>query len=150
MGKILTPKEFANQQLPDYELKSFDRVIRSFQKRVTNSPSIVGALLYGSALYRHFTMLSDVDCVVLYLPRYRSEALKAIRDWVEYANSKHIKASPIFVDVTVAQNGLHSFTPLFWDHLQGAACVWRGYIKQNPLLWFTPPLTGGRLSLKEI
>lgn len=150
MGKILTPAEFQRRILPKEDLSDFDRVMTSLERRVNTEPSIIGGLLYGSGLYRGFSLLSDVDCVILYLPQHRLRAFSKIQEWVKCAHSKHIKASPIMVDLDIAQNGLHSFGPLFWDHLQNCAQRFeRGCIKQNPLLWFRPPARKGNISLKE-
>ena len=130
MGKIFTWEEIVNRRIP--KIESFKITERSLETELTNCQGVIGAIKVGSIVWDLHTVLSDIDCVIVYEKSKRSAVMKVLNSCKYKANQLFVPLELIPVDHISAKKGNHHLINTFLDGLSLFAKN-GAIIKRNPL-----------------
>ncbi len=137
MGRVFSADDLWKRKI--LMLSDFDEVSHEVKERLSACDGVIGGLMFGSVLWKHYTKRSDLDCLVLYdscLVRINPNQL--FLELNKFAAGFYVPLQLIGIDVAIAQVGLSDVGPSFFTHLQ-LAVNYGGIIKKNPLPFFKPP-----------
>lgn len=137
MGKVFTWDEIATGSLPRPE--GFEAVGALLRQELTASPVVAGALIHGSFLRGDFDRRSDIDVVMVYPYARQAEAVALRQRLRVAAQARFVPIRIISIDTEMAMCGDHTFFPMYYEHLCGAACT-GGVVKADPLPCIAPKM----------
>ncbi len=141
MGKVFTWEEVEKGSIP--LLESFDEMGELLKRELEGSSVVVSALILGSFLRRDHSVRSDIDVLVIYPFRRRTEAVALLRDLKARAKQLSVPVEFISLDVELAMTPDHHIASTFLEHFRMAARD-GGVVKQDPLAFIHSNRNGFR------
>lgn len=128
MGQVFTWDAIRTGRIPKKE--SFHHIASVLREALSNEPSVVSALLFGSVVRGDFNIRSDIDCVVIYETEHEEWAMRTMHEVDRAAHALHVPINFTPCDTVLAKTRLHHLGTSFVRHLQ-AAIEAGGFIKGN-------------------
>ncbi|MDP2651275.1 MAG: nucleotidyltransferase domain-containing protein [bacterium] len=113
-------------------IEDFHQTARDIREKLAQDGSIIGGILYGSAIWSTYSRRSDIDCIVLYWSEKRDSAFKTFREVSVLASDYDVPIDLYFVDTEIASASMHRITLSLTKHLEYAVNH-GGLVRENPL-----------------
>jgi len=127
VGRIFSLEEITERKIP--KLESFTQVIQKLGKELATNKRVDAALLYGSALWRDFSIRSDLDCLVIYND---SAIFSDLKELITSAKKLFVPLEIVAIDQEMAKIGISSFGQGSFIHHLKRATKEGGVIKGDP------------------
>lgn len=118
MGRLFTIGELQARRVPTPD--AFSNVEGTVRETLSREMWVVCAGVFGSAARGDHTPSSGLACFVVYRRLLEQKAFTAMIELAKLASSRNVPLQFVCVDTDVAQTGLHSFGPIFVQHISHA------------------------------
>lgn len=130
MGKVFSWDELEKGKIP--RLSDFSVVANKIRHDLEACDAILGAALCGSVIWNHHNQRSDIDCVVVYNPEKRHEAISIFQEINLVASDLFVPVNLMTLDADIAKKRVHHIGFSLIAHL-GCAAANGGIVKRSPV-----------------
>lgn len=133
MGRVFSWNEIEEGKIP--KLADFPVIVKKIRQDFEAEKGIIGGIFCGSIIGNNYNQRSDIDCVVMYDPAKRYEAVRVLQNINQIAAKLYVPVEFIPLDLHIVRTPLHFIDLPFFDHLRYAVKN-NGLIKENLIPFF--------------